>query len=549
VRFHIAGPHPGHSETKAETEQGLNLSPRADVNNPRKLPLVSLLPVLLYLLACLAETSAILRVNDGRFVYTLDDAYVHLAMAENIARGHYGINLEEASAPSSSVLWPFLLAPFSRWDIGEYVPLAVNLLASAATLVLIGQIVSFSFRDLPEHGKSATIVLSVIAIGLATNIVGLSFTGMEHPLQVLLAVALVWGLILEKTDNTVPRWLVPVIVLGPLIRFENLALSVPAAILLVASRHGRAAIFSTLGLLLGLGGFALFLHRLGLGWLPTSVLLKVPILSDYTGQFALGEGLLAKLFSAPSILLSLGILFLLVFAVSAPQDPARLLALWACLGGLAHLLAGRFGWFARYEIYVWSAILLTVMYVYRERLVAFISGRSPIFPLTLGAFALLTLGQNYLIPSIQTPIGSNNIYEQHYQMHRFATEFVRGPVAVNDIGFVSYRNDNYVLDLYGLSSGEALRLRRSATSVEWMDALAKEHHVQAAMLYELWFPKVPRTWIPLARMYLGKANLTPASDVVTIYALDPAAADRIRPQLRLFSRTLPAEVAVDLLQE
>ena len=33
-----------------------------------------------------------LAKTGGKIVYTFDDAYIHLALAENIARGHYGVN-------------------------------------------------------------------------------------------------------------------------------------------------------------------------------------------------------------------------------------------------------------------------------------------------------------------------------------------------------------------------------------------------------------------------------------------------------------------------
>lgn len=43
-------------------------------------------------------------------MYTLDDPYIHLSLAENLLRGHYGVNLDEVASPSSSILYPFLLA-------------------------------------------------------------------------------------------------------------------------------------------------------------------------------------------------------------------------------------------------------------------------------------------------------------------------------------------------------------------------------------------------------------------------------------------------------
>ncbi|MEL6611591.1 MAG: hypothetical protein AAFQ53_05825, partial [Bacteroidota bacterium] len=54
--------------------------------------------------------ATVLTVTDGDFVYPLDDPYIHLAVAENLTQGHYGLNLAEPSSPASSVVWPGLLA-------------------------------------------------------------------------------------------------------------------------------------------------------------------------------------------------------------------------------------------------------------------------------------------------------------------------------------------------------------------------------------------------------------------------------------------------------
>jgi hypothetical protein len=35
----------------------------------------------------------------GHFSYSLDDPYIHLALAQQIIRGHYGLNPGEVSAP------------------------------------------------------------------------------------------------------------------------------------------------------------------------------------------------------------------------------------------------------------------------------------------------------------------------------------------------------------------------------------------------------------------------------------------------------------------
>src|SRR6476469_58646 len=88
---------------------------------------VAAFAVILLLALCAIELAAIVMMNSGRFVYTLDDAYIHLAMAENIGLGHYGVNPGELSAPASSIIWPFLLAPVARVSFAEFVPLCLNL--------------------------------------------------------------------------------------------------------------------------------------------------------------------------------------------------------------------------------------------------------------------------------------------------------------------------------------------------------------------------------------------------------------------------------------
>lgn len=68
---------------------------------------------IIFSLPILAITTLILNLSNGYFTYTLDDPYIHLALAKNIFSGNYGINLTEPSAPSSSIIWPFILALFS----------------------------------------------------------------------------------------------------------------------------------------------------------------------------------------------------------------------------------------------------------------------------------------------------------------------------------------------------------------------------------------------------------------------------------------------------
>ena len=232
--------------------------------------------VTLYLAVALALLFTILRRDDGVFTYSLDDPYIHLALAENIAHGHYGINLAEASSPSSSILWPFLLAPFAgrSWDM--YVPLAWNVLFCAMAAWLIGRIVDgweSMRRATPQAGVAAEArgwlawlgrFAVAAALMLVANLPGITFVGMEHGLQVLLAIACAAGMIEAFAGRRISEWCLWAAALGPMVRYENFALLAAVAIALYGQgRAGAAARLAGLSLI-GPALFSIFLVSRGL---------------------------------------------------------------------------------------------------------------------------------------------------------------------------------------------------------------------------------------------------------------------------------------------
>ena len=70
-------------------------------------------------------------------MYTLDNPYIHLSLAENLLRGHYGVNVDEVASPSSSILYPFLLAGTLAFGLGGIAPLFLNTLGAIGVSWLI----------------------------------------------------------------------------------------------------------------------------------------------------------------------------------------------------------------------------------------------------------------------------------------------------------------------------------------------------------------------------------------------------------------------------
>jgi hypothetical protein len=504
----------------------------------------SALPVALFLLLMALELGAILALNDGHLVYTLDDPYIHLALAENIARGQYGINLGEWSAPASSILWPFLLAPFAHSQFAAWVPLIINLGATLVTLVLVARAVDH--RLAREPGFQGPLLASLLTTAFipAANLIALAFTGMEHSLEVLLAVLIPLGIEREQESGRPPWWLLCAIAVGPMVRYEHLALGLPSLLYLTLRGHRRAAFLAALPVAIVLGGFSYFLHSKGLPLLPSSILSKSATAASHGSLKSIYVTLKDNLLRREGALLGLICATLGVILIDRSQAAGRRwLAGCIAAAGCIHLGFGAFGWFSRYEIYMWAASLVTLFVVFAGPIARYFTGRTWRWSSVVLAIFSFVVSFRYILTTVWTPRASNNIYTQQYQMHRFAATFYRGPVAVNDLGWVAYRNDNYVLDLWGLSSETARSEREQSSGSGWLDVLMRQQDVKLAMIYDDWLPEHPPTWRRLGELKLLRSRFTPASSEVAFYATDDSTFAEARKLLDRFRATLPPGAA------
>jgi hypothetical protein len=501
---------------------------------PKKLfPLDALLVVGLWFLLCLAGFVAILVLNDGTFTYTLDDPYIHLAVAEQIAAGHYGINSAEFSAPCSSAIWPFLLAPFARLPIGDYVPFVFNMISGGLTawfLLKRARII------LPENMTAR--LVACWAILACCNALGIVFTGMEHNLQLLAAVVLVEGMIRITEGNEPGKWFWVAVIAGPLVRYENLALSATACGLLLFSGRPKAAVIAGSAALAGVAAFSLFLHGLGLPLIPSSITAK----SDFTkhGGFLTGLPLAVE----RSFMENRGVLLLLftsamaVVGIAAGVKTSRGKAtLLLAAAGVLHAIFGTYGWLNRYEAYIYGSMLFA-LFALAPAPGSLASQWRPVHTFAVALFALV-ISFPYLRALPQTPVAANNVYCQQYQMHRFATGWWKRPVAVNDLGWVSFRNDQQVLDLWGLGSHVALEARLANKDNSWMRDLAREQNVGLVMVYESWIPANAVGWTKVGELQLHGECVSLASPAVGIFATSPDLIPEIESLLVDFRQTLP----------
>lgn len=519
-------------------------------HTPARLTLMAVLPVLGYFLA-LEWTSWV--TAGGVFEYPLDDPYIHLAMAEQIARGGYGVNPGEVASASSSPLYPLLLLPFAGQEAQRYLPLVWNLAGLILSAILWARILLCGHTGVGVNagvkvgaGAIAGLWTALAAIfgPLALNFAGLAFTGMEHSLHLAASLAIVLGLIRFADTGRIGAPLVLGILFAPLLRFEGAALALFAAGF-VAWRgpRGAGAVLIALALV-PLAGFCLFLMSLGLDPLPGSVAVKLSMSETdrAPGPIAFVVEKLVNVAQRPREKLLVGFLaaaLVLLMLPSLRGAPRRPVLALVVLAGLAHLLLGRFGWMNRYEIYILAALAAAMLALVDAATAATAPASVPVRLVAL--VPILAAGLFYL-PETSTfyRFGGRGVHLQQAQMGRFVRDFWKAPVAVNDLGHVSWRNPAPVIDLWGLGSAEARRLRLSDPGPGWAGALAARKGADLAMVYAPLFETAAGDdWTPLGDLVIEGHRGYLSEPRVTFFATTPAAIAPIRADLKDWAKDLP----------
>lgn len=440
--------------------------------------------------------------TQGRFTYSLDDPYIHLALAENISKGHYGVNPEEFSSPSSSILWPFLLAIFAPLsNLFVYIPLLINLVLAIATGRMI-------LLQLPFDDWRKRLAVTML-ICFSMNLYGLVFTGMEHNLQVWLTMVIVAGLLKQKYT----RLFFCALIILPLVRYEGLAISLPFLLYAFSKGYKKAATISLLVIAVTMGGFSYYLYANSRLWLPTSVLTKASV--SNLGGIVENAKVNIRLYGFLSIL----VLWLVL--IKYPKDIWYSAAL--VMTTFLFLLFGRFGAFGRYENFF---LLFLLMIFLNDWLPTQKTMWLIIFCLPL-VFSSLSLA------TVLTPNACGNIYRQQKQMAAIAVALDER-IAINDLGLVSLYSPHFILDLWGLGSVEASKASTAAgdpKNVGWISELMRKNSVEYAMVYDDWLTYHPDDWITVGKLSVSGETAPLGAAVVTFYATNQTAANKLKSVL------------------
>jgi len=513
--------------------------------------------ILVFLGATAALMTISIHATGGEFTYPLDDAYIHMAVAENLVRhGTWGINPGEFASVSSSPLWTALLggvrAVFGRL---ETAPLVFNLIFGCLALLSFDGILRK--ERMRAFARTGLLTVFIFAVPLPT----MALSGMEHSLQIWLTLvffAAMSGVVgppaaLKKKREGLILALSAAALTA--CRYEGAFLVFAAGLVFLARRDVKRFILVGASSAFPILLFGIVSRMGGGAFLPNSLLLKGsrPELGSIDGVVrSVGGTAVLGLIRNPLLLtvflIGLALLALLPAGTFGMKEKHRPVIFLFLATLVLHLQFSSTGWLFRYE--AWLIALGMAAYC-----VAISGFRPPILSrearrrtaaVGLGLLASLPIIHRSYQAIQQAPLASINIYEQQRQTAELIRRHFPGEtVALNDIGAVAYFTDNRILDVWGLASGEIARrkIRRTYTT-EVLERLVREQHADIAVVSADFIDVrggLPPHWDNLGEWTI-RDNVVCARDTVSFYATRPEARERLMTALRSYGRLLPPSV-------
>jgi hypothetical protein len=493
-----------------------------------------------YLVSVAAVVVATVWWLDGHLAYVLDDAAIHLSMADRLAHhGTWGVVPGQFESASSSPLWTALVAlgVLVAGPAAEWVPLVLNVAAGVAAVWILaaGQAVIRPGRRRPIDA-----VATVILVTLVLFLPGLAVVGMEHTLHVTLVLAMVLGV--HRWAVGRPGWppavTYAVVALASLTRFETafVAAGLAVALILVDRRaHLRRAV----GVLAASGvpivAFGIVNKALGGGWLPNSILAK----GQGTGQSqqdGLGPVDIANRVTHDPLLALLVGVAVVYLLVRGRRAVVAVPAVALIVAAVLHAVLADVGWYDRYQAYLIAVGAYMVLGILAE-VPAELRTRAVVAVCLLGVL----FGATKASLLVQAPLAADDMYRQQYQAGRFLDRYYDGqPVATDQLGYISYLHDGPLTDFAGLGDYAVLRARADVPYRELWPELAAERGFRVVVLYDLAAAfNAPRDWIMAGEWQIDGEPMSGVSRKLQFFATVPEEIEPLQDHLRDFEDDLP----------
>lgn len=512
--------------------------------NPCKTYIISLF---IFLAVCAGYYFASLKNTDGHYVYVIDDAYIHLAMAKNFAlHDVWGVTKYKFSSSSSSPLFTFLVGIvikiFGNYDL---IPLVFNFIFSGGIVFTLNKFYSELFTS--ELKVLAANIFTLLFVTLHLQVI----SGMEHVFQVFIfGVNIFCFYHLHHKRWAKYGFYISLALLG-LIRFESMFYFVSLAFLFSLIKNWKN-VFAVLCFgFLPILAFCIFNHSQSGYWFPNSILVKGTAL-HFNEKFIsdLIYVVKEKFFFSRS-LYKIGFFPILICAYFICKDRRKsfneilkrnFLLIVLSINFTLHCMFAETRYLFRYEAYLVAGFAMVIF----ERisrdffLKDFFAIKNGLLSFLLIANFIL-MGYKTFVSHKMLRLGCKNIYEQQIQSAKFLhTYYNEAKVVANDIGAVSYFTDIHLLDVVGLGSVETMPYNGNEVTFDerfkkFMCDYTSKNNFELAVVYDHWFNgQIPDNWVKVAELTIQE-NLNAAGNTVSIYSINKDSVELLRKNVREFS--------------
>ncbi len=505
--------------------------------------------------------------NSGHNVYSLDDAYIHMAMAKNLAiHGVWGVTQYDFTSSSSSILWTLLLGGiYFLFGIYDNIPMILNLIF--ASLVIVSSFLIF--RKLVIKPPESLIIL--LTLVLFTPLVPLMFTGLEHVMHIWVSLLFIYFVSAELSGEDKSSrnflWLLVVSFMLPSIRYEGIFLAGIASILLLMQKKFLKSFLVFGCAFLPIFVFGLISVNNGWSFFPNSLLLKgsFPDITTLSEFFTFIEHLVIILLPVKYVvalvigLLIYGIVYFKygIYLKKYFKYRISFMVLMFVFNLILYAAYSKSGWSYRYQsflvglgIIIFGFILFKYVLPDMHKHLFF----KWIYIVLIVFAPSVYFGISAADLTLKTPTASTNIYEQQYQMGQFLSKYYNGKsVALNDIGTSNYFADIKCVDLWGLSNLEISKMRRQGSfDVNNILDICRKHSTDIAIVYDSWFAEGDSTTLPSEWLKTGEwrisNNVIAGDSIVAFYALDELKQADLLKNMKLFESQLPETVGRSYLK-
>lgn len=521
--------------------------------NPVKTYIISLL---IFLAICAGYYFLSLTKTDGHYIYVIDDAYIHLAMAKNFAlHDVWGVTKYKFSSSSSSPLFTFFIAVLIKiFGNHDLIPLYFNFVFSGGIVFVLNQFYSKIFSSDLKVVSAGVFTILFVTLHLQV------LSGMEHVFQVFVFALNVFCFYhLNQSKSAKYGFFITLLFLG-LIRFESMFYFVCLGFVFFLTKNWK---YGTSVLCLGflpIAVFCVFNHSQSGYWFPNSVVVKgTAVHFDKNFFKELIKIIDYKLISSNSFY-KIGLFPMLISAWFIYKDRRKSFSeilkhnfMLIVLSGtfILHCLFAETKSLFRYEAYILTGFSMAVFerisrdYVFS----AFLRVKKAM----ISGFLLMNvvlLVYKAFVSHKMLVFGNKNIYEQQVQSAKFLhTYYNDARVVANDIGAVTYFTDIHLLDIVGLGSSETIPFNGNEVTFDsrfrnFLTEYTADQKFDVAVVYDHWFNgQIPETWAKAAELRIND-NVNNAGSTVSVYSVDSKDLQNLKTNIQNFKWNKNVQVVI-----